>query len=105
MSPLFSSTIFDPDAISVLLRVHLCTVVDSMRRKPCVRNCSRKREIVQESGIEGQRSTEYCPRREDTKKSRNGILIGQCAQFPIHPRAQIDAPARLETHRYDVYLH
>ena len=24
-------------------------------------------------------------RREDTKKSRNGILIGQCAQFLIHP--------------------
>ena len=23
---------------------HLCTAVDSMRRKPCVRNCSRKRE-------------------------------------------------------------
>ena len=24
-------------------------------------------------------------RREDTKKSRNGILIGQCAQFLVHP--------------------
>ena len=45
MSPLFSSTIFDLDANSVLLRAHLCTaVVGSMRRKPCVRNCSRKRE-------------------------------------------------------------
>ena len=44
MSPRFSSTIFDPDANSVLLRAHLCTAVDSMRRKPCVRNCSRKRE-------------------------------------------------------------
>ena len=44
MSPLFSSTIFDPDANPVLLRAHLCTAVDSMRRKPCVRNCSRKRE-------------------------------------------------------------
>ena len=39
MSPRFSSTIFDPDANSVLLRGHLCTAVDSMRRKPCVRNC------------------------------------------------------------------
>ena len=38
-SPRFSSTIFDPDANSVLLRAHLCTAVDSMRRKPCVRNC------------------------------------------------------------------
>ena len=44
MSPRFSSTTFDPDANSVLLRAHFCTTVDSMRRKPCVRNCSRKRE-------------------------------------------------------------
>ena len=44
MSPLFSSTIFDPDANSVLSRAHLCTAVDSMRRKPRVRNCSRRRE-------------------------------------------------------------
>ena len=44
MSPLLSSTTFDPDANSVLLRAHLCTAVDSMCRKPCVRNCSRKRE-------------------------------------------------------------
>ena len=36
MSPRFSSTIFDPDASSVFLRAHLCTAVDSMRRKPCV---------------------------------------------------------------------
>ena len=44
MSPRFSSTIFDPDAYSVLFRAHLCTAVDSMRRKLCVRTCSRKRE-------------------------------------------------------------
>ena len=44
VSPLFSSTIFDADANSVLSRAHLCTAVDSMRKKPCVRNCSRKRE-------------------------------------------------------------
>ena len=37
MSPLFSSTIFDPDANSVLLQAHLCPAVDSMRRKPFVR--------------------------------------------------------------------
>ena len=44
ISPRFSPTIFDRDANSVLLRAHLCTAVDSMRRKPCVRNCSRERE-------------------------------------------------------------
>ena len=55
MSPRFSSTMFDPDANSVLLRAHLCTAVDSMRRnsvfkivqesvKVCTTgNCSRKR--------------------------------------------------------------
>ena len=37
MSPLFSSTIFNPDANPVLLRAHLCPAVDSMRRKPFVR--------------------------------------------------------------------
>ena len=36
MSPRLSSTVFDPDANSVLLRAHLCTAVDSIRRKPCV---------------------------------------------------------------------
>ena len=44
ISPRFSPTIFDPDANSVLLRAHLCTAVDSMRRKPCVQNCSRDRK-------------------------------------------------------------
>ena len=39
MSLLFSPAFFYPDANSVLLRAHLCTAVDSMRRKPCVRNC------------------------------------------------------------------
>ena len=34
LSPLFSSTIFDPDANSVLLRAHLCPAVDSMGKNP-----------------------------------------------------------------------
>ena len=44
ISPRFSPTMFDSDANSVLLRAHLCTAVDSTRRKPCVRNCSRERK-------------------------------------------------------------
>ena len=52
MSPRFSSTIFDPDANSVLLRAHLCTAVDSMRRKPCVQNCSRKREGLYNGNVQ-----------------------------------------------------
>ena len=44
ISPQLSPTMFDPDANSVLLRAHLCTAVDFMCRKPCVRNCSRERK-------------------------------------------------------------
>ena len=51
-SKLFSSTIFDPDANPVLLRAHLCTAVDSMRRKPCVQNCSRKREGLYNGNVQ-----------------------------------------------------
>ena len=42
MSPRFSSTIFDPDANSVLLRAHLCTVVTPCEENPVF-------EIFQES--------------------------------------------------------
>ena len=44
ISPRLWRTIFDHDENSVLLRAHLCTAVDSIRRKHCVRNCSRERE-------------------------------------------------------------
>ena len=43
ISPRLSPTMFDPDANSFLLRAHLCTAVDFMCRKACVRNCSRER--------------------------------------------------------------
>ena len=43
ISSRLSPTMFDPDANSVLLRAHLCTAVDFMCRKACVRNCSRER--------------------------------------------------------------
>ena len=44
ISTRLSPTMFDPDANSVLLRAHLCTAVDFMCRKACVRNCSRGRK-------------------------------------------------------------
>ena len=53
ISPRFSPTIFDPCANSVLLRAHLCTAaVDSMRRKPCVRKCSREREGLYNGNVQ-----------------------------------------------------
>ena len=50
ISPQLSPTMFDPDANSVLLRAHLCTAVDFMCRKPCVRNCSRERKGLYNNG-------------------------------------------------------
>ena len=52
ISPRFSPTIFDPDANSVLLRAHLCIAVDSMHRKPCVRNYLREREGLYNGNVE-----------------------------------------------------
>ena len=52
ISPRLWRTIFDPDANSVLLRAHPCTAVDSMRRKPCVRNCSREREGLYNGNVQ-----------------------------------------------------
>ena len=43
---------FGPDANSVLLRAHLCTAVDSMRRKPWVRNCSRERKDLYNGNVQ-----------------------------------------------------
>ena len=36
----------------MLLRAHLCTAVDSMGRKPCVRNCSREREGLYNGNVQ-----------------------------------------------------
>ena len=48
----FSPTIFDPDANSVLLRAHPNTSLDFLRRKPCVRNCSREREGLYNGNVQ-----------------------------------------------------
>ena len=50
ISPRLSPTMFDPDANSVLLRAQLCTAVDFMCRKACVRNCSRERKGLYNNG-------------------------------------------------------
>ena len=52
ISPRFSPAFFHRDAISLLLRAHLCTVVDSMRRKLFVRKCSsREREALYNGNV------------------------------------------------------
>ena len=48
----FSPTMFDPDVNSVLLRAHLCTSVDSMHRKPWVRNCLRERKGLYNGNVQ-----------------------------------------------------
>ena len=53
ISPRFSPTFFlSRDANSVLSRAHLYTAVDSMGRKPCVRNCSREREGLYNGNVQ-----------------------------------------------------
>ena len=53
ISPRLSRTIFDPDANSVSVQqAHFCTAVDFMRRKPCVRNCSREREGLYNGNVQ-----------------------------------------------------
>ena len=52
IASLFSPTSFDPDADSVFIRAHLCTAVDSMRRKPRVRNCAREREGLYNGNVQ-----------------------------------------------------
>ena len=52
ISPWLLPTMFDPDAISVLLRAHLRTAVDFMCRKACVRNCSRERKGLYNGNVQ-----------------------------------------------------
>ena len=68
--PNFRSTVFDLDANSVLLRAHLCTAVDHVRRKSCVRNCSRERKGLYNGNVQQnplcaaschQRYSHLCP--------------------------------------------
>ena len=50
--PSFSQRLLIPMQIQYFLRAHLCTAVDSMRRKPCVRNCSREREGLYNGNVQ-----------------------------------------------------
>ena len=76
MSPWFSSTIFDLDANSVLLRARFCTAVDSMRRKPCVRNCSRKREGLYNGNVQqNPRCVECCVTKKFSMSPRFSSII------------------------------
>ena len=86
MSPRFSSTIFDPDANLVLLRARLCTAVDSMGRKPCVRNCSRKREGLLNGNAQ-----------------QNPLCAASCVTKDIHisPRIRVLRGKIINTHTKD----
>ena len=52
ISARLSPTIFYREANSVLLLAHLYPAVDSMRRKPCVRNCLREREGLYNGNVQ-----------------------------------------------------
>ena len=93
ISPRFSPTIFDPDANSVLLRAYLCTAVDSMRGKPCVRNCSREREGLYNGNVQHNslcaascvtKDIPISPRFPPTFFHRRANPAPYSAQFLIH---------------------
>ena len=52
ISARLSPTIVYRKANSVLLLAHLCTAVDYMRRRPCVRNCLREREGLSNGNVQ-----------------------------------------------------
>ena len=55
ISARLSPTIFYREANSVLGLAYLCPAVDSMRRRPCVRNCSRERGGLYNGNVEQNR--------------------------------------------------
>ena len=100
ISPQLSPTMFDPDANSVLLRTHLCTAVDFMCRKACVRNCSRERKGLYNGNVQ---QNPLCAASCFTKDipslpgSRVRFFIaGQIQHRTVHrflyTPAQVDAP-------------
>ena len=103
--PRFSPTMFDPDVNSVLLRAHLCTSVDSMRRKPWVRNCLRERKGLYNGNVQQNPlcAASYVTKDMALPDSRLRFFIaGQIQHRTVHrflyTPAQVDAPCRLETH-------
>ena len=108
ISPGFSPMMFHPDANSVLLRAHLCTAaaVDSICRKPRVRNCSRKRKGLYNGNVQ---QSPLCAASCVTKGipisprfSPTFFIAGQIQHRTVHnflyTPAQVDAPCRLEAH-------
>ena len=91
---------FDPDANSVLLRAHLCTAVDSMHRKPWVRNCSRERKGLYNGNVQQNPLCAASCFTEDIPSlpgSRLRFFIaGQIQRRTVHrflcTPAQVDAP-------------
>ena len=104
----FSLTMFDADANSVLLRAHLCTAVDSMHRKPWVRNCSIECQKVCTTGMPSRTLNAQhpvslrifpslpCPRLRFFYRRANPAP--HSAPFFVHSSRKVDAPCRLEAH-------
>ena len=86
---------------------YLCTAVNSIRRKPSVRNCSREREGMYNGNV--YRRT-LCAQHPVSLRifpslpgSRLRFFIAEQIQHPtvhsfLYTPAQIDAPYRLEAH-------
>ena len=101
----FSPTMFNPaDANSVLSRAHLCTAVDSMRRKPCLQNCSREPGGLYNGNVQ---QNPLCAASYVTKDipplpgpRLRFLVAGQIQHRTVHSflytPAHVDSPCRLE---------
>ena len=94
---------FDPVANSELLRVHLCTAVEFLRRKPWVRNCPRERKgmyngYVQQNPICAASCFTLSPVLAYVFLSPGKSSTVQCTVFlytPVHVDAPIMYSSRL----------
>ena len=89
----FPPTICDPNADSVFSRAHLCTAVDSLRRKSYVRNCAREREGLYNGNVQQNplcaascvtKDIPISPRFSPTFFYRRANPSPYSAQFVIH---------------------
>ena len=107
MSSRFSSTIFDPDANSVLLRGHLCTAVDSMRRKPCVRNCwvyQKLCTLTNKNNKLAATNTFFSTSKGGISHTYNGVIGDRTGDFKRIDYILTRQAHRPRVHNVEVYL-
>ena len=104
MLPRFSPAFFYPDENSVLIPAHRCTaVVDYMRRKPCVRNCSRKLEGLYNGNAQQKLFMRSILRCKFSTPSSTSLYKGISTLYAQNPVFEIvhDESVKLYPHMYN----